>query len=228
MAAPAAPTPETAAIARRFWSEEQLRLNARRLEHLATLGLDLEKKRVLEVGGGMGDLTRFFLDRGCRVLLTDARPKNLRAAMIDGDLAQEARLETERLDLDSPGSPKGRAYDVGFCYGVLHLLQRPERSLDFLAKCCGETLLLECEVSDGAGAGLGAADRPQDEPMGSLRGRGSRFGEAWLVGALRSRFKHVYRPRPPCHHPSFSGVGERRTVLVAAHRGLSAPALQQA
>lgn len=56
---------------RHFHSIFYLRHNARRQEHLATLGLDLGNKSVLEVGAGIGDHTQFFLDRGCKVLCTE-------------------------------------------------------------------------------------------------------------------------------------------------------------
>lgn len=42
---------------RHFHSIFYLRHNARRQEHLATLGLDLGNKSVLEVGAGIGDHT---------------------------------------------------------------------------------------------------------------------------------------------------------------------------
>ena len=54
------------------------RHNARRLEHLASLRLDLAGKRVLEVGAGIGDHTTFFLDRDCTVVATEPRPENCR------------------------------------------------------------------------------------------------------------------------------------------------------
>src|SRR5260221_131264 len=54
------------------------RHNARRLEHLASLGIDLFDKSVLEVGAGIGDLTSFFLDRGCTVTSVEARADNVR------------------------------------------------------------------------------------------------------------------------------------------------------
>ena len=38
-------------------SENYLRINGRRLEHLASLGLPLDGRTVLEVGAGLGDLT---------------------------------------------------------------------------------------------------------------------------------------------------------------------------
>ena len=55
-------SPETA-----FGNPADLRMNARRLEHLAGLGLPIAGRDVLEVGAGIGDLTSAFLDRGCQV-----------------------------------------------------------------------------------------------------------------------------------------------------------------
>jgi hypothetical protein len=51
-------------------------MNARRREHLAGLGLPIAGRDVLEVGAGIGDLTSFFLDRGCSVASIEPRPEN--------------------------------------------------------------------------------------------------------------------------------------------------------
>ena len=59
-----------------FRTEHYLWINARRLEHLATLGLPLRGTRVLELGAGIGDLTSFFLDRDCTVLALEGRAEN--------------------------------------------------------------------------------------------------------------------------------------------------------
>ena len=57
-----------------FLSMHYLRHNARRLEHLAGLGLPLHGRSVVEFGAGVGDHTAFYLDRDCAVTATDARP----------------------------------------------------------------------------------------------------------------------------------------------------------
>src|ERR1700689_2103588 len=59
-----------------FHSPNYLRHNARRLEHLASLGLDLHGRSVLELGAGIGDHTTFFLDRDCSVVSVEPRPEN--------------------------------------------------------------------------------------------------------------------------------------------------------
>ena len=47
--------------------------NRKRQEHLASLNLPLGDKRVLEVGAGVGDHSKFFIDRGCSIDVTEAR-----------------------------------------------------------------------------------------------------------------------------------------------------------
>ena len=82
-----------------FHTEFYRRHNARRQEHLATLGLDLSNKSVLEVGAGIGDHTTFFLDRGCNVLCTEPREENL--DVIRRRFESDPRVAVEQLDLDA-------------------------------------------------------------------------------------------------------------------------------
>src|SRR5262245_44931776 len=60
-----------------FETPEALAINAARQNHLAALELELERKCVLEIGAGIGLHTRFFLDRGCEVVVTDGNDENL-------------------------------------------------------------------------------------------------------------------------------------------------------
>ncbi|MEG4231950.1 hypothetical protein QUA40_07545 [Microcoleus sp. Pol11C3] len=57
-----------------FHCDGYLRHNQRKLEHLASLGLDIVGKTVLELGAGIGDHTSFFRDRSCEVIVTEGRP----------------------------------------------------------------------------------------------------------------------------------------------------------
>src|SRR5215470_2944398 len=60
-----------------FATDYYRRHNSRRLEHLATLGLQIAGRRVLELGAGVGDHTSFFIDRGCVVTSVEGRIENL-------------------------------------------------------------------------------------------------------------------------------------------------------
>src|SRR5258706_7389962 len=61
-------------VAAGFRSLGYLRHNQRRQEHLASLGLELADRSVLELGAGVGDHTTFFLDLGCTVTAVEPRP----------------------------------------------------------------------------------------------------------------------------------------------------------
>src|SRR5947209_7710528 len=129
-----------------FHNWDYLRHNQRRQEHLASLGLPLEGRSVLETGAGIGDHTSFFLDRGCTVVVTEARPENL-----DYLRGRFPSLAVEALDLDRPDAAFAPRCDVVYCYGTLYHLSRPAEALAFLAERCGDLLLLETWVSPADG-----------------------------------------------------------------------------
>src|SRR4051794_500326 len=74
-------------------------INRARQQHLASLGLDLDGKKVLEVGAGIGLHTPFFLERGCQVTVTDGRPENV--AEIARRLPQ-VRTAVVDMEVDRP------------------------------------------------------------------------------------------------------------------------------
>ncbi len=127
-----------------FWSAHYLRHNQRRQEHLASLGLDVSGRSVLEVGAGAGDHTSFFLDRGCAVSTTDGRPENV--ALLR---ERYSWIHVDLLDLDDPDATFDLVTDVVYCYGTLYHLRRPMEALAFLAERCRGMLLLETCVSFG-------------------------------------------------------------------------------
>ena len=85
-----------------------------RQQHLASLGLDLERKQVLEVGAGIGLHTAFFEERGCEIVSTDANPVNV-AEM----LRRYPHRKLGVLDLDRPTDLTGLGlFDIIYCYGT--------------------------------------------------------------------------------------------------------------
>jgi hypothetical protein len=105
-----------------FQAYHYLRHNQRRLEHLATLGLPLAGRTVIELGAGIGDHTGFFLDRGCSVLTSDGRKENYEI------LRQRwSWIDVRLLDLDDPDPDFHEVAEVVYCYGTLYHLSRPSR-----------------------------------------------------------------------------------------------------
>jgi FkbM family methyltransferase len=221
-----------------FRSLSQIRVNQRRLEHLAQLGLPLDGQRVLEVGAGVGDLTGFFIDRGCYVLSTDARPEHVE--IIAREWRRDHRVTTARLDLDDQPQQslldeRPRAFDVAFCFGVLNHLRNPARAIEFLAEQTSNLLLLETCVSYGHGEHVNSV--PEDASIASLStsGTGCRPTRAWVMAQLREHFPHVYVTRTQPRHEEFpidwrsSNRSDvlTRAVFVASRKPLVSPWLTE-
>jgi hypothetical protein len=96
-----------------FQADHYIRHN-QRLEHLATLGLPLARRSVIEVGAGIGDHTSFFLDQECSVLTLDGTPG-------ERDLLrkQYSWIDVHHLDPDDPDPGFAEQTEVVCCYGAL-------------------------------------------------------------------------------------------------------------
>jgi 2-polyprenyl-3-methyl-5-hydroxy-6-metoxy-1,4-benzoquinol methylase len=181
-----------------FETADAMRINAARLANLGSLGLPLEGRSVLDVGSGPGHLAQFFVDRGCRIVSTDARAENIERMhelypAHDGHVA-----DVEHDDLSRFGR-----FDVVFCYGLLYHLENPIQALRNMASACDDLLLIETMVCDSTAPVL----RLEDEYLSAnqaLRGLAHRPSPTWLATALdRIGFRHVYLPQQPPEHPDY-------------------------
>jgi SAM-dependent methyltransferase len=203
--------------------------NISRLQHLESLGLDLARKNVLELGAGIGDHTLFYLFRNCRVQAVEGRAKlakklserlGIKAEIIDFD------LEPERLE-------KLGRFDFVHCYGLLYHLSDPARFLSSVSRV-GECLLLETCVSYGEGLRLNRCPEPDSVLSQALHGEGCRPTREWVFEELKRSYPYVYATRTQPRHPEFpidwaeTAVGEtqlQRAVFVASHSPISNPNL---
>lgn len=181
-----------------FLAPEARAINHARQQHLASLGLDLERKKVLEVGAGIGLHTPFFLERGCDVTVTDGRPENV--AEIQRRLAGVHTAVVD-LEADRPLDSLGR-FDVVYCYGLLYHLANPERALARLAEVCNGLLLLETAVSPGNYDELLLVRDPDDANQ-AVSGVGCRPTRLWVLNRLRMLLGHAYIPRTQPVHVDF-------------------------
>jgi 2-polyprenyl-3-methyl-5-hydroxy-6-metoxy-1,4-benzoquinol methylase len=181
-----------------FETPQAAAINTARLDHLASLRLDLDGKRVLDVGCGPGHLAQFFVRRGCRVLSTDAREDNI-ARLKELYPAHEAAV----VDVEQGSFEQFGRFDIVFCYGLLYHLESPVAALRNLVNVCDGVLLLETVICD--------SDRPvlllEDEYLSlnqALRGIAHRPSPSWVATALnRIGISHVYAARTPPAHPDF-------------------------
>lgn len=184
----------------RFWGfldPDALAINKARLDHLATLGLPIEGKSVLEVGAGIGLLTGFFEQRRCKVLSTDARPENV---------AEIKRRYPWRnvavLDLEHPEEVgKLGKFDFVFCYGTLYHLEAPEPALEALSRIA-DLILLETCLTPGRDDAS-----PHIEEMvfmnQAMSGLGSRPTRQWVLNRLSRYWGHGYITVAQPQHPDF-------------------------
>lgn len=213
---------------RLFRNPYYLPLNARRLEHLATLGLPLHGRQVLEVGAGAGDLSEFFLDRGCAMTITDGRAENVE--FLAERYGGRANVRVRRFDLDEPSSESPEAHEIVFCYGVLYHLSRPEEALRALGALTRDILLLETVVSRD---GEDRVDFDKEDTIRcsqSLRGEGARPTRPWCMRVLAESFPHVYTTKAQPWQAEFQRdwstpgpMATSRAVFVASRRELTSP-----
>jgi ubiquinone/menaquinone biosynthesis C-methylase UbiE len=178
-----------------FHSNDYLRHNARRLEHLASLRIPVAGMSVLEVGAGIGDHSHYYIDRGCRITITEARAENL--SCLENRYPDSS---VQFLDMESPVQVEGSPFDVVHCYGLLYHLGKPKEALAFLSRCTGKMLFLETCVSFGENEEINLTAEEQSQPTQANSGTGCRPTRAWLFRELKALFEHVYLPvTQPCH-----------------------------
>lgn len=205
-----------------------MRHNQRRLEHLATLGLPLAGRTVLEVGAGIGDHTGFFFDRDCSVLTTDGRPENYEILK-----RRWSWIDVRLLDLDNPDPSFQARADIVYCYGTLYHLGHPAEALVFLAERCSSLLLVETCVSPKRGELVETVDERVWQHSQSPWGTGSRPTRSWVHRRLSELFPYVYMPTTQPWHPEFpldwdapvEAEALTRAIFVAAREPLDNPLL---
>jgi SAM-dependent methyltransferase len=209
---------------RSFHSDHYLRHNARRLEHLASLKIPVAGMSVLEVGAGIGDHSHYYLDRGCRVTITEVRAKNLVHLR-----SRYPKCDVQFLDMESPSHVEGSPFDVVHCYGLLYHLRNPKEALEFLSRSTRKMLFLETCVSFGENEKINLIGEMQADPTQAYSGVGCRPTRAWLFRELQGLFEHVYLPTTqPCHSefpldwktPEKHKAALQRAIFIASREGL--------
>lgn len=208
-----------------FLTPEAIAINRARLAHLASLGLSLERKRVLEVGAGIGLLTGFFVDRGCSVLVTDGNPQNVAAIRQRYPACQ---VEVLDLDREQDLSRFGR-FDIIFCYGTLYHLTKPEEALARLARICDGQILIETGVALGRFAEIHFLKDFSGNNQ-AVSGIGCRPTRQWVLDTLRRWFGHGYITRTQPDYPDYQTNWELpdtrlmyRAVFIGSKEPLNNP-----
>jgi len=181
-----------------FHSPRYLRINARQLEHFASLGISVRAMTVLEVGAGIGDHTHYFLDRDCDVIITEGRAANL--AILRSLYPQQTIC---RLDLEHRVPIKDAPFDVVYSSGLLYHLKNPAQALEFLSSQCKQLFILQTCVSFGLEKSENLISEPSHDPTQALSGTGCRPTRPWVFEQLQRHFQHVYCPVTQPNHEEF-------------------------
>lgn len=221
-----------------FQSDLYVRHNARRLEHLAALHLDLANKSVLELGAGIGDHSIFYLDRGCTVAAVEAREENVlvfQERMRDHPEAWDPRrLKVIHAPVEHLDEVDGLArYDIVHCYGLLYHVADPRTILTAAARHCSGLFLLETKVRLADRSPVVEEDR--HNPTNAVDGRVTLMTRDEILAHLAVLFSYVYVPQVPVAHEQFPADWDRvptdqwpiRTVIVASRSNLPNPQLRR-
>jgi SAM-dependent methyltransferase len=206
-----------------FADEAYRRHNSRRLEHLASLGLELAGSDVLELGAGIGDHTGYFVDRGCLVTCIEGREANL--ALLRRRFPAVNALA---LDLDADQLPDLGSFAVVYAYGVLYHLRDPQCAIERMSRWCRGILALETCVSLGEASAIHPLSEPAENPTQALHGLGCRPTRRWVFDALANTFEHVYVPATQPWHEEFpldwtipvAAAAYTRAIFIASRQPL--------
>lgn len=226
-----------------FHSPFYLRITARRLEHLASLNLPLAHKKVLEVGAGIGDLSWFYLDRGCQVTAVEVRPENCEAyryltTQQPDPCHYQDELKLIQSDIEQIKQRIKQKFEIVHCYGLLYHIENPQQALADLSDLCDDLLLLETCVSFGDDLNAHPILEGNIHPASAFYGVGCRPTRPWLMQELKKHFPYVYMPyTQPAHYqfplkwdkpPSYDHtMAFYRSIFIASRTPIDNPLLSE-
>jgi len=171
------------------------------LEHLESLNIDLLNKSIFEFGAGIGDHTKFLLNKGCsHILATEGRKENVE--ILKHRFIDDGRVHVESLDLENP-EPLNEEFDIGYCYGLLYHLTNPEEAINFMASHIKNILLLETCVSYNEEDQIVLCNEDKYSFSQSIYGVGCKPGRKWLFHQLKKHFQYVYLTITQPDHDEF-------------------------
>ena len=145
---------------------------------LELYGLDFFKnKRILELGGGIGDIGGFFAELGAEVLSLEGRLMNVVLAQLKNSRIKNYKCR--QFNLENDFSEFGK-FDLIINFGLVYHLKNVEKHLNCCAKMA-DNILLETVVCDSTDSSkIILVDDPEGNDE-ALDGTGSRPGPYYMV-----------------------------------------------
>lgn len=167
------------------------------MQHLSSLDLPVANKRVLEVGAGIGLLTKYFETKNCDIVSTDSRIENI--------LELKRRYPHRNafvLDLEKPFDYKGLGkFEIVFCYGTLYHLSNPDKALKNLSRLCTDIILVETVLELEGGDDIRIVSEKNSVTQASSRG--CRPTRKYVFGLLKKYFGYAYATKTQPNYPDF-------------------------
>jgi hypothetical protein len=170
-----------------FHSEYYLGHTVSVLKHLKNLNLPVEGKTVMDIGAGIGDHSRYYSDKGCRVTVAECRESTLRYLR-----THCPEYNTVFLDMENP--VETGHYDIIHCCGLLYHLSNPEQAIEYFGNHCDMKFLETC-VSFGDDEQVNPVAEDKSNPTQSFSGTGCRPTRSWVFKQLKNRFPFTYIPK---------------------------------
>jgi SAM-dependent methyltransferase len=189
---------------------------------LAEIRRQAALRDALDVGCGVGHLSKFLLDLGFDVVAMDGRKENIIEARKRYPGITFLAADAERL------TNEVEPHDLILCAGLLYHLENPFRVIRNLHALTRKVLIVEGMCRPGSGAAMELLDEGSSEDQG-LSFVAFYPTEACLVKMLyRSGFPFVYLFRRLPEHSLYRQSVQRkreRTMMVASKLSLNAPNL---
>jgi len=192
------------------------KINIKRLDHLASLGLDLYKKKVLEVGSGIGFLTKFFEKLNCNILSTEAREENYLEHRIRYPYRNVEFADLSQID----SHEKFGRFDVIFCYGTLYHLKDPSLCIKILSEICDKYFLLETCVNSIDNDDINLVLENTSDFTQSFTGLGCRPARDWILKELKKYFPYVYITKTQPDYTDFCTKWPNKNTKLANTRAI--------
>lgn len=211
-----------------FFNHSYQHINIERLKHLDNLNLNIENKKVIDLGAGVGDHTLFYLLKNCIVQPVEGRQDLVEFIKYRFNL--DAKCINFEKDLHKLKEFSG--FDFIHCYGLLYHLNNPEQFLKQVSSV-GNILLLETMVSGNSDNDVNLTPEDKLNSTQALSGIGCRPNRKWLFNTLKKNFEYVYIPLKQPNHSQFpknwdeieSSNTHTRVVFIASHTKIASEEL---
>ena len=171
-----------------------------RKEHIDTLPLTFENRRLVDIGCGVGHFTKYFIERGAAVTAIDARGENIYELRQRLGFPSAPNLTSMVRDVTVDPVP---SRDVVFCYGLLYHTTDPVGVLERLASATQRLLLLETMVTDSERIVSFFVEEDNKQADQSLKSYGCRPSVGMIREVLAKGGLTVSIPEPQPLHEEF-------------------------